>query len=115
MPDDKVHAEFVRYYELLERFSADYRSDSELKARIDGGDVAPAVAALGLEDLQREVEVRVVSNTPDVLHVVLPPPEERRVPDSLLEMVVGGVGAAHVGSMIAMMPFLQVTLRSPTS
>lgn len=114
MPDDKVHAEFVRYYELLERFSADYRSDSELKARIDGGDAAPAVAALGLEDLQREVEIRVVSNTPDVLHVVLPPPEERQVPDSLLEMVVGGVGAAHVGSLMTMMPFLQVTLRDPT-
>ena len=115
MPDDKVHAEFVRYYELLERFSADYRSDSELRARIDGGDIAPAVAALGLEDLQREVEVRVVSNTPDVLHVVLPPPEEQVVPDSLLEMVVGGVGTVYVGPILAIMPFLRVTQQAQTS
>ena len=101
MPNDGIHTEFTRYCELLERFSADYRSDSELKARIDGGDVSPAVEALGLEDLQREVELRVVSNSPEVLHVVMPPPEEQAVPDTMLETVVGGTGAADAATTMA--------------
>ena len=94
MLDDRVHAEFLRYYELLEKFSADYRSDAALKARIDGGDIAPAVEALGLEDVQREVEVRIVSDTQEVRHVIMPPAAEQVVPDSLLEMVAGGTGAS---------------------
>ena len=93
MLDDRVHAEFLRYYELLEKFSADYHSDAALKARIDGGDIAPAVEALGLEDVQREVQVRIVSDTQEVRHVIMPPPAERVMPDSLLEMVAGGTDA----------------------
>ena len=118
MPNnDGIHTEFMRYYELLERFSADYRSDSELKARIDGGDVSPAVEALGLEDLQREVELRVVSNTPEVLHVVMPPPEEQAVPDSMLEMVVGGTGGLPAGSgaVLVVLPYLMIALAESQS
>ena len=96
MLNDKVHAEFLRYYELLEKFSADYHSDARLKARIDGGDIAPAVAALGLEDVQRELEVRIVSDTEAVRHVIMPPAAEQVMPDSLLEMVAGGAGDSVV-------------------
>lgn len=92
MLDDRVHAEFLRYYELLEKFSADYHSDARLKARIDGGDIAPAVEALGLEDVRREVEVRIVSDTQEVRHVIMPPAAEQVISDSLLEMVAGGAG-----------------------
>ena len=90
MWDDSVHAEFLRYYELLQRFSADYRNDSELKARIDGGDISPAVEVLGLEDVEREVQVRIVPDTHEVLHVIMPSDAERALPDSMLEMVAGG-------------------------
>lgn len=92
MLDDRVHAEFLRYYELLEKFSADYHSDARLKARIDGGDIAPAVEALGLEEVRREVEVRIVSDTQEVRHVIMPPAAEQVMPDSMLEMVAGGAG-----------------------
>ncbi len=92
------HIEHVRnrvatYDDLAKR----YRSDSDFKSRIDGGDVTDALSELGL-DLPPGTEARIVANTSDTVHVVLPPDPNASLSDEALSMVAGGKSASSAGS-----------------
>ena len=79
-----------------------YRDDPELRARIDSGDTADALAELGI-DLPPDVDHRIVANTDDVYHLALPPDPNEAITDEALGSVSGGNSnvstAGSVGSM----------------
>ena len=79
-----------------------YRDDSELRARIDSGDTADALAELGI-DLPPDVDHRIVANTDDTYHLALPPDPNEAITDEALGSVSGGNSnvstAGSVGSM----------------
>ncbi len=80
---------------LLKQLSADYHSDPELRARIDGGDSGPVQAALGFDNPE-EVEIRLVPNTPEVWHLPMPPDPNAAVSESQLADIAGGTTAGCV-------------------
>lgn len=87
----------TRFEELAER----YRGDPELRARLDSGDAAGEVAALGLA-LPPGVETRIVANTDEVFHLPLPSDPDGPLGDETLRHVTGGTTlgtASTVGSV----------------
>ena len=70
-----------------------YRSDAALRSRIDGGDVEDALSDLGLV-LPPGIEARIVVNTADTFHVVMPPDPNLELSDEMLAAVAGGKSAA---------------------
>ena len=94
------YEQFARSRALLKRLSADYRADAGLRARIDGGDSRPVLAALGVDN-PSGVALRVVPDTPEVYHLAMPLDPNDVVADSALSEIVGGstVGSgATIGS-----------------
>ncbi len=77
---------------LYDGMAGRYRSDSDFRSRIDGGDVTDALSELGLE-LPPGTEARIVANTPETVHVVLPPDPNARLSDEALAAVSGGSSA----------------------
>ena len=69
-----------------------YRSDAALRSRIDSGDMEDALSALGLV-LPPGVEARIVVNTADTFHVVMPPDPNSELSDEMLTAVAGGKSA----------------------
>ena len=88
--DEQAHAGFLRNYGTLQRFGAHYRADAALRARIAAGDRSDLDA-----ELPAEVEVRVVQQTPETHHFLLPPDPNARVQDRALEGVAGGTGSGN--------------------
>lgn len=82
-------------YESLMRFSARYRGDEVLRARLENGDYG---------DLHGEVpagaEIRVLCQTPDVYYMLMPADPNQATPDRMLEAVAGGSTTGCAGSVL---------------
>lgn len=81
--------------ENLESLAERYRGDEELRARIDSGDAANALAEIGVA-VPPGAEVRVVENTDDVYHVAMPADPSAELSDRALAPVAGGSTADAV-------------------
>ena len=95
------HGSEQRHWHMLKQFSADYHSDEKLRARIDGGDVAPLFEATDLPGDAPSLEgvkVRVVADTNQVQHVVIPPDPARILRDSEMQGISGGSTAGTAGT-----------------
>ena len=107
--------ELIEYSNLLNKFSADYRSDEKLRARIDGGDVAPLFEALGSdvpEIIGTDVQLRVVADTDTVQHMVIPPDPVRLLRDSDTSEISGGSTVGSAGTVGCVGTFLSSTVPS---
>ena len=80
-------------------FAARYREDSGLRARIESGDLSDAIAELGLPSPPESIQVRIVADTPEVVHIVLPPDPNADLTDESLRAVAGGKTAGTAGSV----------------
>ena len=96
--EPEFYSSFEKGYATMQELNAAYRSDEELRRRIDGGDAAPAVEAFGL-DMPAGLELRVVADTAEVFHMVLPPDPNAVVADSALSEVAGGSTASSAGTV----------------
>lgn len=94
------YAAFEKGYAAMQELNAAYRSDEELRRRIDGGDAAPAVEAFGL-DMPAGLELRIAADTAEVFHVVLPPDPNAVVADSALSEVAGGTATASSAGTVS--------------
>ena len=86
----KEGGRWQKFRTLAER----YRNDASLRARIDGGDVSEAIEYLGITPDDKG-EIRIVADTPDTLHFVMPRPVRNldlRLPDETLSGIAGGGG-----------------------
>ena len=86
----------------LERFhvfAARYQEDSELRARIESGDLSDAIAELGLPNPPENMQVRIVADTPEVVHIVLPPDPNADLTDESMSAVAGGKTVGTAGSV----------------
>ena len=97
-PGPVAYEQFVRSRALLKQFSADYRADPALRARIDAGDSRPVLAALGVDN-PSGVALRVVADTPEVYHLPMPLDPNDVVADSALSEIVGGSTASSGGTV----------------
>ena len=80
-----------------DKFVNRYQNDADLRTRIDGGDVADSLLELGFV-LPPGIEARIVANTADTFHVVMPPDPNAELSDEALSMVAGGKSASSAGS-----------------
>lgn len=96
--DDRSYEEFLGNYETLERFSAEYRADAGLRARLAGGDYGPAARAFEL-DVPAGAELRFVPNTEAAYHLVIPVDPNRAISDVTLSDVAGGSSAGTASSV----------------
>ena len=84
--------------ERFHTFAARYREDSDLRARIDSGDLSDAIAELDLPTPPENIQVRIVADTPEVVHVIMPPDPNADLTDESLSAVAGGKTAGSAGS-----------------
>ena len=96
--DDRSYAEFLENYETLKRFSAEYRADAGLRARLDGGDYGPAVRAFGL-DVPEGAELRFVPNTETAYHLPIPVDPNQAISDTALREIAGGSTSGTASSI----------------
>lgn len=96
--DNRSYEEVLGNYETLRRFSADWRADPELRARLAGGDYAPAVEAFDLK-VPEGVELRFVANTPAAFHLSIPVDPNQAVADTTLRDIAGGSTAGTASSV----------------
>ena len=82
---------------VYEDFANRYRNDAGLRSRIEGGDVADSLTELGIV-LPPGIEARIVANTADTFHIVMPPDPNAELSDEALSMVAGGKSASTAGS-----------------
>lgn len=82
-------------YQALMRFSARYRADESLRARLENGDYG---------DLHGMVppatEIRVVRQTPEVYYMPMPADPNAAVSDEMLASVAGGSTNGSVSSAL---------------
>ena len=78
------------FEDSLRRFRDDLRGDPELRARMHA-EPAGVLEEQGV-DLPPETEVRVVEDTAEVRHFVLPHAPTASLPDAAMEAVAGGTG-----------------------
>lgn len=78
-------------------YAARVQEDPALRARIESGDVADTLAELGLPNPPEKIEVRIVVDTPEVVHIVLPPDPNADLTDESLSAVAGGKTAGSAG------------------
>ena len=83
--------------ERFHTFAARYREDSDLRARIDSGDLSDAIAELDLPTPPENIQVRIVADTPEVVHVIMPPDPNADLTDESLSAVAGGKTAGSAG------------------
>ena len=95
MMTEQGFADFLQNHETLKRFSARYRDDAALRARIAGGDYSE----LDME-IPPGVEVRMAQETPETYYCPMPPDPNTRLGDQALETVAGGTTpVSSVGSV----------------
>ncbi len=94
--NSEMYEEFEVRYGLLQDLSKQYWSDAALRDRIDGGDSSLVRERLDFSAVPG-AEVRVLANTSDVYHVIMPPDPNYPLSDEALERVMGGA-APTVGS-----------------
>lgn len=95
---DGSYDEFLGNYETLKRFSADYRADAGLRARLAGGDYGPAARAFDL-NVPEGAELRFVPNTAAAYHLVIPVDPNQAIADTTLSDVAGGSSAGTASSI----------------
>lgn len=95
--DPGFYSEFRKGYAAMLEFNVAYRSDEGLRRRVDGGDFAPVAEAFGL-DMPPGMALRVVPDTEQVHHVIMPPNPNAVIADSALSEVSGGSTASSAGS-----------------
>ena len=100
LTEPELYAAFEKSYAAMRELNAAYRSDEELRRRIDGGDAAPAVEAFGL-DMPAGLELRIAADTAAVFHVVLPPDPNAVVADSALSEMAGGTATASSAGTVS--------------
>lgn len=86
---------FRSNHEALMRFSARYRADEALRARIENGDYGDLYG----EEVPTGVEVRIVCQTPEVFYMPMPENPNAAVSDQELGAVAGG--RATFGSVMS--------------
>ena len=96
----------------LASLSEAYNSDAVLSSRAEA-DPRTVLAEYGL-DVPEELDVRIVSNTSEIEHIVFPPNPNSELSDEALSLVVGGGSwgtlscpistASSTGSMPEQMP-----------
>lgn len=95
------YGELQKLDEFLAGIGAECRGNADLQAEMDADPQAffrkRGYDVLG-EAKTRESEVRVVANTPDVVHLVLPPDPNDAVADETLTSVAGGTNCVQAGS-----------------
>ena len=79
------------FFATLQKVAKDYHDDPQFRAQLDEAPRA-TLAARGLT-LPATGDVRVVANTKDVFHVVLPPALNVEMTDEALTKTAGGVGS----------------------
>ena len=117
---EQIKEDLQKYSHLLKQFSADYRSDEKLRARIDGGDAAPLFKALnpdvpGGMNVPEGIQVRVVADTDQVQHMVIPSNPTWMMQDSDMQNISGGSTAGSASSVGSAGCFLCVCVPSTVS
>ncbi len=85
--------EYRGKWEAAEALSERCRTDSSLRDRLDGGDVSDALTELGLV-LPPGIKARIVADTPDTVHFIMPPNPNIDLSDEALSSVAGGCSAS---------------------
>ena len=98
----------------IEDLARRYRDDPELRARIDSGDAAEEIAALGVEP-SSGVETRIVANTDEVYHLALPSDPNAMLSDKTLSDVSGGSSLGSASSAGSIGSFVCSTAPSSLS
>lgn len=94
MPEDYMTGDG---YDRYESFADRYRGDPTLRARIVAGDLSEALSELRITPLP-ETEMRIVANTGQVIHFVLPPDPNVDLTDETLESITGGATVSSAGT-----------------
>ncbi len=97
--NSEMYEEFEVRYGLLQDLSKQYWSDAALRDRIDGGDSSLVRERLDFSAVPG-AEVRVLANTSDVYHVIMPPDPNYPLSDQTLEKVAAGSSTAGSASTI---------------
>ena len=94
----------------MEALSERYREDEEFRSRMASGGAADSLSEFGLP-VPAQAEVRVVENTAEIFHLVLPSDPNADLSDELLDTVTGGTGtvdascwATLISCLSSMMP-----------
>ena len=82
----------------LDRFGQRYRSDAALRDAVDGGDARRLLQEAGVS-VPAGYDIRVVADTEDTIHVVMPPDPNADLEDETLDAVVGGGSMATPSCM----------------
>ena len=83
-----------QWSELLER----YHGDGALRARIHDGEASQVLSEFGIS-MPEHMETRIVENTDEVTHFILPPDPNRFLSDERLRHVAGGDCAGSLGTV----------------
>ncbi len=95
---NQVERKLKHNVSAFETLAERYRSEPALRSRIDGGDVADFLPDLGIV-MPPGVDTRIVVNTTDTFHVVMPPDPNVDLSDEVLSAVAGGKSAGSAGSV----------------
>ncbi len=90
-PDGMLNA-----YRKVIPFAQAYREDAEFRSRVD--EDPKSVMAEHHFEVPPGVEVRIMEDTDDTFHLVLPPDPNVVLSDEALGMVAGGKSASTIGS-----------------
>ena len=95
-----IESERLRAHaERLDALAVRFRNDERLRQRLETGDARAEISNLGLEELPPEVELRVVANTDEVVHFVMPPDPNAALDDVDLVGVSGGNSVSSAASL----------------
>ncbi len=89
--------EYSANWEAFVRFGEQYRTDAALRDRLNSGDMSDVLDALGFY-LPPDMDTRVVADTSDTMHVVLPTAPSIPLSDEMLTAVAGGKSASSAGT-----------------
>ena len=76
-------------YAAFETLAARYRDEAGLRSRIDSGDISDSLSKLKI-DLPSGVEAKIVADTSDTVHFVLPPDPNTELSEEMLSVLSGG-------------------------
>ena len=85
--------------ERLDALAVRYRGDERLRQRLEAGDARAEVSIPELEELPPEAEIRVVADTDEVVHFVMPPDPNAALDDVDLVGVSGGNSVSSAGTL----------------
>lgn len=96
LPADRAEV-YRSNWAAFEAMSQSYRTDSELRDKIDSGDVSEALADLGIS-VPSGMEARIVCDTDETHHFILPPDPNTLLSDESLGSIAGGKSAGSAGT-----------------